>query len=107
MYLTVHVLWQEGEQCYLLFGPSEKEQLPAVMLDQAKVTAQLRDSKPTGTSGPISAAASNDEGSCTSEPVCEIKRLRNTVTSQKAEIESLRAELVRIIFHTWRRRDTN
>jgi hypothetical protein len=79
---------QEGEQCYLLFDPSEKDQLPSVMLDQAKVTAELRD-------GRTSATAVDQEGSHRRDLTCELEHLRSTVSTQQAEIESLRAELVR------------
>ena len=79
---------QEGEQCYLLFDPSEKDQLPSVMLDQAKVTAELRDGH--------TAVATVDRGSSHSmDATSELEHLRDTVSAQQAEIESLRAELVR------------
>ena len=84
---------QEGEQCYLLFDPSEKEQLPSVMLDQAKVTAALDDGDTAGTYEVTSAPA---EDALDSSNQCrEVEQLRTTVNAQQAEIERLRAELVR------------
>ena len=79
---------QEGEQCYLLFDPSEKDQLPSVMLDQAKVTAELHD-------GSTTASAVDGASRHGNNATCELDQLRDTVRSQQAEIESLRAELVR------------
>ena len=103
---------QEGEQCYLLFDPSEKEKLPSVMLDQAKVAAALSDSRPASAvaapapapaaaqaaSAPAAAAAGT--GGCSStksdaEMEKEKEQLRSTVSAQQAEIVRLQAELVR------------
>ena len=98
---------QEGEQCYLLFDPSEKEKLPSVMLDQAKVAAALSDSKPASAvaapapspaaaqaaSAPAAAAAAATGSKSDAE--MEKEQLRSTVSAQQAEIERLQAELVR------------
>ena len=102
---------QEGEQCYLLFDPSEKEKLPSVMLDQAKVAAALSDSKPASAvaapapapaaaqaaSAPAAAAAAGTGGGSGSKSDAEMEKeqLRSTVSAQQAEIERLQAELVR------------
>jgi len=100
---------QEGEQCYLLFDPSEKEKLPSVMLDQAKVAAALSDSKPASAvaapapaaaqaaSAPAAAAAAGTGGGSGSKSDAEMEKeqLRSTVSAQQAEIVRLQAELVR------------
>ena len=100
---------QEGEQCYLLFDPSEKEKLPSVMLDQAKVAAALSDSKPASAvaapapaaaqaaSAPAAAAAAGTGGGSGSKSDAETEKeqLRSTVSAQQAEIVRLQAELVR------------
>lgn len=96
-----HMRSQEGEQCYLLFDPSEKDRLPSIMLDQARVAAELRDCEVLGTELGRSAACTSDrDGSHCSDQVREVEHLRSTVSEQQSEIERLRSELVRVVNHS-------
>ena len=64
-----------------------------MMLDQAKVIAELRDGEATESNGTTPSIGRG--GSQSGDPVCEVENLRCTVNAQQAEIERLRAELVR------------
>lgn len=71
-----------GEQCYLLFDPSDKEKLPAVALDQARLAAAV--------SNPSTAARTGQP----KEPTAlGVPGFRTTVSEQQAEIEAFRAQL--------------